>query len=100
MTREDTFEIELCDAEGNLVDPVVVTVTTLIEPTEYEGPYVFYRGGAEIEDWVADKPAGSWFEMVCDDHGMEDADALVGWHWAMEILPEIEIPVRRYPGPR
>lgn len=100
MTREDTFEIELCDEDGNFLEPVVITTTTDIEPMEFEGSDLFFHGGAELEDWKASGHPEEWFPMVCDDQTMEDANALVLWHWAREILPGIDIPVRRYPRQR
>lgn len=100
MTSEDTFEIELCDEYGSLLKPVVITTITNIEPMEFEGSDLFYHGGAELEDWKASGHPEAWFPMVCDDKGLEGANALVLWYWARWVLPEIDIPVHRYPMTR
>ena len=48
MTTE-TFEIESQDGSKTFL----VEVSFSVEPTEYEGPYMFYAGGYDADEWRA-----------------------------------------------
>lgn len=45
----ETFELELDDGSKTFD----VEVIFYVEPTEYEGPYLFYAGGYSAEEWLS-----------------------------------------------
>lgn len=116
---ENEYTVELIDNENENEDGCEVTICYKVDvvPTEYEGPYVFYQGGAVCEEFTVDpfEFRGVKYKEMTEEllpflvinsrfkYGVEDLQEFgeyCMWLFEEYVAPNIKTEVRYYPDSR
>ncbi len=113
-TPPESADLEVYDAATNQMKDVLVKLDWDIQPTEYDGPYVFYQGGAVLDNMKLAQPVevnGEVFTDLSEKlaalilQNLLDFEPGQAWETLRNYVEEsegqdIDVPVMRYPDSR